>query len=154
MSNLPTDKQVDTHSPSQMAAWLRERKAACLEFYKLDSEEQQRHFLQRWQQHVLPHLAFRFGQAAELIERLERDRRMTDVLSRELYAVHDTIWTRGHSIREDDAAIIMRAVKALSAGDVPSNPSQWAECHEHAITFPMGAKCPACTLEAGLSGTR
>jgi len=71
--NVPQATEVDVHDPAGMAAWLRERKAACLEFYKLDSEEQQRHFLQRWQQHVLPHLAFRFGQAAELIERLERE---------------------------------------------------------------------------------
>jgi hypothetical protein len=62
--------QYDMHDPAGMAAWLRARKSACLEFYKLDSEEQQRHFLQRWQQHVLPHLAFRFGQAAEMVEQL------------------------------------------------------------------------------------
>jgi len=61
---------LDVHDPAGMARWLRERKAACLEFYKLDSEAQQRQFLNRWQQNVLPHLAFRFGQAAEMIDDL------------------------------------------------------------------------------------
>jgi hypothetical protein len=27
----------------------------------------------------------------------------------------------------------------------PMNLSDWAECHEHAKTFPMGGHCPDCT---------
>lgn len=64
---------VDTPDPADMARWLRERKEAVVEFLKLDSEDQQRQFLNRWQQNVLPHLAFRFVQAAEMIERLAED---------------------------------------------------------------------------------
>ena len=64
---------VDIPDPADMARWLRERKEAVVEFLKLDSEDQQRQFLNRWQQNVLPHLAFRFVQAAEMIERLAED---------------------------------------------------------------------------------
>jgi len=39
-----------------------------------------------------------------------------------------------------------------SPAPLAPQPSEWAECHEHAVTFPMGGHCPACTLGAGLSG--
>lgn len=65
---------VDTHDPVGMAGWLRERKSAVVEFLALDSETQQRQYLAKWQQNVLPHLAFRFEQAAQLIESLNTKR--------------------------------------------------------------------------------
>jgi hypothetical protein len=61
---------LDKHDPAGMARWLRERSEAAHEFLALDGEAQQRQYLNRWQQNVLPHLAFRFEQAAEMIERL------------------------------------------------------------------------------------
>jgi len=73
--NPTEDRRVDTHDPAGMARWLRERKQACLEFYELDDDAQRLHYLQKWQLNVLPHLAFRFGQAAEMIERLDKENR-------------------------------------------------------------------------------
>ena len=62
--------EVDTHDPAGMARWLRERAQAAQDFLALDSEAQQRQYLNKWQQNVLPHLAFRFKQAAEMVEEL------------------------------------------------------------------------------------
>lgn len=65
-----TNEQVDTHDPASMAAFLRERAKASRHFLTLTSEEQIRQFMQDWQKNVLPHFAFRFEQAAEMVERL------------------------------------------------------------------------------------
>jgi hypothetical protein len=69
-----TDEQdVDTHDPAGMAAFMRRRAQHSREFVKLTSEEQIRHFMQQWQKNILPHFAFRFEQAAEMMEHLASD---------------------------------------------------------------------------------
>jgi hypothetical protein len=71
MSDAPLAADpVDTHDPAGMAAFLRKRAAASREFVKLTDEHQIRQFMEAWQRNVLPHFAFRFEQAAEMIERL------------------------------------------------------------------------------------
>lgn len=42
--------EVDTHDPAGIARWLRERAQAAHDFLALDSEEQQRQYLNKWQQ--------------------------------------------------------------------------------------------------------
>lgn len=80
MSPQATDEQdVDTHDPAGMAAFMRKRAHHSREFVKLTSEEQIRHFMQRWQKNVLPHYAFRFDQGAEMIERLVRERQQAEL---------------------------------------------------------------------------
>lgn len=70
--------EVDTHDPAGMARWLRERSDAAREFLALTDDQQRLQFLQRWQQNVLPHLAFRFEQAAQMIERFAEEDRQWD----------------------------------------------------------------------------
>lgn len=108
---------LDKHDPAGMARWLRERQAACLEFYKLDSEAQQRQYLNRWQQNVLPHLAFRFQQAAEMVEQqaAEIERLRNKVVAMTLVAYGTPEYPRD----------------PLSATDVP------AKC--------SGDGCPGCS---------
>lgn len=65
---LPADEYVDTHDPAGMARWLRERAEANRQFRTHPNPQQ---FLENWQRNVMPHLAFRFDQAADLLERLD-----------------------------------------------------------------------------------
>jgi hypothetical protein len=119
---------VDTHDPAGMARWLRERRDAALEFYKLDGEAQQRQFLQRWQQHVLPHLAFRFGQAATMIEQLAKAVLDAQAECARLRATLEAI--ASFPVGEfrplaDEIAIHKQAADALKgADDVPCNETE------------------------------
>ena len=77
---MTSENPVDTHDPAGMAAFLRARAQASREFLKLTDEQQIRQFLESWQKNVLPHFAFRFDQAATMIEglsaKLERIERL------------------------------------------------------------------------------
>jgi hypothetical protein len=63
-----TSASVDTHDYAGMAAWLRERARVNREFAANPPDP---HTLEQWQRNVMPHLAFRFEQAAIMIESLQ-----------------------------------------------------------------------------------
>jgi hypothetical protein len=66
--NIPTEPVgLDKHDPAGMAAWLRERARINREWEHITPEAT---LLLNWQRNVMPHLSFRFEQAAEMIERL------------------------------------------------------------------------------------
>lgn len=54
---------LDKHDPASMAAWLRVRAKANRDLAHVPP--------QQWEVNVLPHIAFRLDQAADMIERLE-----------------------------------------------------------------------------------
>jgi hypothetical protein len=61
---LSTEDQVDTHDAAGMVAWLRNRAEVNRNYAALPP--------QQWEANVLPHIAFRLDQAADMIERLDR----------------------------------------------------------------------------------
>lgn len=60
---------VDMHSPADLAAWLRKRADENRRVSELPPDEWPR------SAGLLKHLAFRFDQAAQIVEQMERDMR-------------------------------------------------------------------------------
>lgn len=100
---------VDTHDPAGMAAFLRERAQHSREFVKLTSEEQIRHFMQQWQKNILPHFAFRFEQAATMVETQAAE---IEHLKKARDRDHEQAWMNGAA-----ALRYRRALEAIAAFD-------------------------------------
>lgn len=89
MANLPADQcpygqkdcpggaqcvcalPVDKHDAAGMARWLRERAKANRNTEQNNRDTLGRIVLEPWRENLMPHIAFRLEQAAELIERMD-----------------------------------------------------------------------------------
>lgn len=156
---------LDKHDPAGMARWLRERSTAAHEFLALDSERQQRQYLNRWQQNVLPHLAFRFEQAAQMIEDLNTRRLQAeherDALIEQVVAVradaaetiaHWGAYASAYFQEKHDLAGDIARFKDVPAGTPAAGASSGGETTGVSVDVPAPLPVQAVCSECGVAG--